>query len=155
MKLGLGNVGMYLLIAALVVYTLVCLFKIRKTSGAYFAIPFMASALLIGTFESILAYPANFAGAVLVLVAAKMVRPVLLEEKGSTLWRALRRAQALATGQSPIQNPEIIPFPVAARQGIEITTPVWGVAGSPHVTRFVHNFATPIPGGRRPNPSVA
>lgn len=89
MKLNLGLVGAGILAGCILFYIVVTLMKTRKSHGAYFAIPFTASALIIGMFESVLAYPSNFAGAVIILVAAKMIRPVLLCEMQSGFWTAV------------------------------------------------------------------
>lgn len=102
MKLNLGLVGATLLAASVAFYLVIAIFKVRQSHGAYFAIPFMAAALVIGMFESVLAYPSNFAGAVVVLVAAKMVRPTLHSERQSSFWSIINGFRS--EGQGPVKQ---------------------------------------------------
>lgn len=85
MTLGLGQVGSYLLTSILVIGIVFALLRIRASHGAYFALPFLTSAALIGSFESVLTYPNNFGGAVLILVAAKVVRKPVVSERSHAL----------------------------------------------------------------------
>lgn len=162
MKLGLGEVGAFLLVFAVIFYFLVTLTKIRRSHGAYFAIPFTLSAVIIGSFESVLAMPANFAGCMIILVAAKMVRPELWEEKGSTLVKVFNRFRSLAEAQRPVPAHPGMSIGFADRR--RTTYPSFP-AVQPRFTppqlapsagaRFVHTFGNPTPGGTRPNPTVS
>ena len=68
-------------------------------------LPFTFAALIIGSFESVLAYPSNFAGAVMVLAAGKMVRPALRSEARSGLWGAIRSFGSNASKPKPNRAP--------------------------------------------------
>ncbi len=96
MKLSLGMVGAYLLVGAIAFYLVMSLIRVRNTHGAYFAVPFMAAAIVISMFESVLAGPSTFAGAVLILVAGKMVRPSLPEEAKSGFWKVVNGIRGIA-----------------------------------------------------------
>jgi O-antigen ligase len=82
-KLALGQVGANLFIFSVVLYLLITIFKIRRSHGIYFVLPFMVSSLILTNFESILGFPSNYAGAVIILAAAKMARPTLIQETKS------------------------------------------------------------------------
>lgn len=115
MKLSLGMVGAVILGASLAAYFIITLLRVRRTHGSYFAIPFTVSALIIGSFESVLASPGNFAGAVIVLVAAKSVRPVLYWEGQSNvrrffMWMGQKAAEQ--RGVRPIGPRPVRPRPV-------------------------------------------
>ncbi len=103
MKLNLGLVGLSILVGSLILYAIIALAKVRQSHGAYFVIPFMMAALIIGAFESVLASPANFAGAIIVLVAAKMARPTLFSEKQSGFWTTVNNFRT--EGHGPFKRP--------------------------------------------------
>lgn len=102
MQLGLGMVGVYLLVGAIIFYFLLSVLRVRNSHGAYFAVPFTLAAAVIASFESILAMPSNFGGCMIVLVAAKMVRPSLDSESKSSIQKTLRffagRSQTTSRG---------------------------------------------------------
>lgn len=140
MQLSLGQVGLTLFVIGLVWAAAVSLHKVRRSNGTYFAIPFIAAALVIGTFESVLAMPGNFAGAVIILVMAKMTRPVIGWERHST-WHLLRER-------------------IGRQKRVKIMTYPAGGSPSPTLasTRpkpvFVHNFWNPQVLSPRPHPTI-
>lgn len=139
MQLNLGLVGLSILAGTLAIYLLISIFRIRNTHGAYFVLPFTLAALIIGCFESVLAYPGNFAGAIIVLAAGKMVRPALASERSSGLWNTIRaianRASRRAHANAPLPGsnvplpaigPEVLAVDSAAlAQAPKIQMPVW------------------------------
>lgn len=78
--LNLGFVGVLFLGVGFIMAASISLIKVRVSHGAYLAIPFVFSAAIIGTFESVLAYPTNYAGAIIVLICAKMIRRTCPQE---------------------------------------------------------------------------
>ncbi len=72
--LSLGKFGASLLVVGASAALLLSLAKIRHSAGAYFAIPFLGSAIVIGSFESTFAAGTNFGSIMLILILAKMVR---------------------------------------------------------------------------------
>ncbi len=90
MGLNLGQVGMVTLAVGLILTAIATFSKIRTNHGAYFAVPFFMAALIVGSFESVLAYPGNFAGGIMVLCCAKMARPTLMSESRHTLLNFMR-----------------------------------------------------------------
>ena len=111
MGLNLGMVGVTILAVAIILTVIASFWKIRASHGAYFAIPFLLAALIAGSFESVLAYPANFAGAMIVLVCAKMMRPVQYSEGQATLLNTMRRLGRHVVNDRPSIEP-IVPEPV-------------------------------------------
>lgn len=144
MQLNLGLVGLSLLVGSLAIYLLISVLRIRNSHGAYFVLPFTLAALIIGCFESVLAYPGNFAGAIIVLAAGKMIRPALASERSSGLWNTIRAMAKLGTSQDAKGMPHpaiqtlqpsfaerrvsapqpIAPVPVLERRKVSIP-PVW------------------------------
>jgi O-antigen ligase len=116
--LGLGSTGSYLMTSIIVMGVVFALWRVRSSHGAYYAIPFLASAVLVGSFEAVLSYPNNFGGAVLILVAAKSVRAPLVSEHGRSLGKIFATlGQYVLARQAPIrpQTPYLVhsvPSPV-------------------------------------------
>lgn len=126
MKLNLGLIGAGLMVGSIALYLVISLMKTRKSHGAYFAIPFTAAAIIIGIFESVLANPSNFAGAAIILVAAKMTRPVLLSEMQSGFWMTVNGLRTQGEGPRkrklyPVAAPQKSSIP--QRPGLSLSEP--------------------------------
>lgn len=142
MKINLGMVGVSLLVGGMVFYALITLLKVRKDHGAYFAVPFTLAAIIVGSFESVLAHPGNYAGAMFILVGAKMVRPETYTEAQSALrnfiyWMG-QRAQENERARRPYtQRTRYRPRPTYPR-GLPTAPPL-------QLRRAGPNFQSPRP----------
>ncbi len=110
MSLGLGVIGKSLLTLIVVMAVTFTITKLKSSNGSYFALPFLAMACVIGSFESILAYPNNFGGAILILVAAKaLCKPMPADrERGlHFIWAQFLPLQARRHWASRPQYPPV------------------------------------------------
>lgn len=143
MQLNLGVVGAAIMVMSIAIYLVISLLRVRNNNGAYFVLPFTFAALIIGSFESVLAYPNNFAGGMLILVAGKMIRPALRSEARSSLWAAIRGSGERAKARRQAEQNSRPPYGAS-----------YGPAGAPYMPPppMPDRRAAPQPAGFAPLP---